>query len=298
MSTFGLAQPVRRVEDARLLKGAGRYADDIQAAGQLHGIVVRSPYAAARIARIDVERARSAAGIAAVYSSADLNADGIGGLPCLVPMTNRDGTHRANPPHPVLADGMVRHVGDPVAFILAETLGAGRDAAELVEIDYEPQSFVTDPEAALRPGAPLVWPDAPGNQVFDWEIGDRAKTEALFGQAERVTKVRIVNNRVVVASIEARVALAEYDAAAGRWTLFTNTQGGWLVKDAISAEVFHEPADNFRVITPDVGGGFGMKLFLYPEHVLTCYAARKLGRPVKWASDSRRGRRPDPHPPG
>jgi carbon-monoxide dehydrogenase large subunit len=285
MSTFGLAQPVRRVEDPRLLKGAGRYADDIQPARQLHGIVVRSPYAAARIASIDVERARSVPGVAAVYTSADLNADGIGGVPCLVPMTNRDGTHRANPPHPVLADGIVRHVGDPVAFVVAETLAAARDAAELVEIEYDPLAPVTDPEAALQAGAPLVWPDVPGNQAFDWEIGDRVKTEALFAQADQVTKVRIVNNRIVVASMEARVALAEYDASAGRWTLSTNTQGGWLIKDAISAEVFHEAADRFRVITPDVGGGFGMKLFLYAEHVLTCYAARMLGRPVKWASD-------------
>ncbi|MBV9654478.1 MAG: xanthine dehydrogenase family protein molybdopterin-binding subunit [Acetobacteraceae bacterium] len=285
MTTFGLAQPVRRVEDPRLLKGEGRYTDDIQPAGQLRGVVVRSPYAAARITGIRTEEALKVPGVAAVYTGADLKTDGIGGLPCLVPMTNRDGSHRANVPHPVLADGAVRHVGDPVAFVVAETVEAARDAAELIEIDYDGLSAVTDPEAALKADAPLVWPDVSGNQVFDWEIGDRAKTEALFAQAARVTKLRIVNNRVVVASMEARAALAEYDASSGRWTLSTNTQGGWLLKDQIGPEVFHVEADKFRVITPDVGGGFGMKLFLYAEHVLTCYAARKLGRPVKWTSD-------------
>lgn len=285
MSTFGLAQPVRRVEDPRLLKGAGRYTDDIRPPGVLHGVVVRSPYAAARLGRVDAGPARNVSGVVAIYTADDLTADGIGTLPCLVPMTNRDGSKRADPPRPVLADGFVRHVGDPVAFIAAETAHAAKDAAEVIAIDYDPLPSVTSPEAALESDASLVWPDVPGNRVFDWSIGSRAKTDALFAQAHHVTTLRIVNNRIVVASMEPRVALAEYDPGTERWTLTTNTQGGWLVKDAISAHVFHVAPDCFRVVTPDVGGGFGMKLFLYPEHVLTCYAARKLGRPIKWTSD-------------
>ena len=285
MTTFGLAQPVRRVEDPRLLLGQGRYTDDITRPGMLHGLVVRSPYAAARLGPIDTGAARAVPGVVAIYTAADLDADGIGGLPCLVGMTNRDGSKRADPPHPVLAGEQVRHVGDPVAFIVAETVNAARDAAELLMLDFDPLPSVTAIPDALAEGAPLVWPDVPGNRVFDWEIGDRARTVALFAAADHVTTLRIVNNRIVVASMEARVALAEYDAGTERWTLTTNTQGGWLVKDAIAAHVFHVAADQFRVVTPDVGGGFGMKLFLYAEHALTCYAARKLGRPVKWTSD-------------
>jgi aerobic carbon-monoxide dehydrogenase large subunit len=223
-------------------------------------------------------------GVRAIYTSAELKADGIGTLPCAVALNNRDGSNMAAPPHPVLADGAVRHVGDPVAFIVADTLQAARDAAEAIEVDYDVLPAITDLAHATDPGAPLVWPEVARNQVFDWEIGDKAKADALFAQAAHVTRVDVVNNRIVVSSMEARAAIADYDTEAGRWTLYANTQGGWLVKDLI-AGVFGAGADKFRVVTPDVGGGFGMKLFLYAEHVLTCYASRKLGRPVKWAAD-------------
>jgi carbon-monoxide dehydrogenase large subunit len=283
MSKFGLAQPVRRVEDPRLLKGGGRYTDDIQLPGMLFSVVLRSPHASARIAAIDVAAARALPGVKAVYTSADLTADGIGGLPCAVPMTNRDGSPGALPPHPVLADGFVRHVGDPVAFIVAETPTQARDAAEAVMVDYDILPSITDLAAATDPGAAQVWPDATNNIAFDWEIGDQAATDALFAKAAHVTRLRVVNNRIVVSSIEARAAIAEYDGQ--RWTLYANTQGGWLLKGLISEAVFKVAPDRFRVVTPDVGGGFGMKLFLYAEHVLTCYAARKLGQPVKWAAE-------------
>ncbi|MDR3537156.1 MAG: xanthine dehydrogenase family protein molybdopterin-binding subunit [Acetobacteraceae bacterium] len=281
---FGLAQPVRRVEDPRLLKGAGRYTDDIVLPGMLCGVVLRSPHAAAKIARLATEAAASLPGVKAIYTAADLKADGLGPLPCAAPVQNRDGSPMASPPHPVLAEGAVRHVGDPVAFIVAESVQAGRNAAEAIEVDYDILPATTDTATAMDPGKPLVWPDVTDNRAFDWEIGDKAATEAEFARAAHVTRLTIVNNRIVVSSIEARAAVADYDAAAGRWTLYANTQGGWLVKNLIGPLFGTEP-DRFRIITPDVGGGFGMKLFLYAEHVLTCYAARKLGQPVKWAAE-------------
>ncbi len=284
VTKFGLAQPVRRVEDPRLLKGAGRYTDDISLPGMAWSSVVRSPYAAARIVSLDADAARAVPGVLGVYTSAELQADGIGDLPCAIPLTNRDGSPRQDPPHPVLARGFVRHVGDPVAFVVAETQEAARDGAEAVLVEYDGLPAVCEQTAALAGDAPQVWPEATGNVAFDWEIGDAARTQALFDQAAHVTMLEVVNNRVVVSSMEARAALAEFDPATGRWTLHANTQGGWTIKNLLGKAVFRTDPENFRVITPDVGGGFGMKLFLYAEHALTCYAARRLGRPVKWIS--------------
>ena len=285
MTKFGLAQPVRRVEDPRLLKGNGRYTDDISLPGTLWATVLRSPHAAAKLGAIDTAAARALPGVVAVYTAADLNADGIGGLPCAIPLKNRDGTPRVEAPHPVLAEGAVRHVGDPVAFVVAETQRAARDGAEAIEVEYDVLPSVTDLGAVMDQGQPLVWPQAPSNVCFDWETGDKKRVEELFLNAAHVTKLTVVNNRIVVNSMEARAALADYDAATGRWTLHTNTQGGWVIKSLLGSAVFKVPEENFRIVTPDVGGGFGMKLFLYAEHALTCYAARKLGRPVKWTSE-------------
>ena len=280
---FGVAQPVRRVEDPRLLLGEGRYTDDIMLDREAVGVVLRSPHAAARIGAIDVAAARALPGVLAVYTAADLAADGIGGLPCAIPLNNRDGSPRADVPHPVLAEGLVRHVGDPVAFIVAETHQAARDAAEAVMVDYDILPSCTDLGAAMDPGSAQLWPQAPHNTCFDWEAGDKAATAAEFAQAHHVTRLTVVNNRIVVNSMEARAALAQFEN--GRWTLYTNTQGGWGIKDLLGQAIFKVPPSQFRIITPDVGGGFGMKLFLYAEHALTCYAARKLGRPVKWTSE-------------
>ena len=281
---FGLAQPVRRVEDPRLLKGAGRYTDDIVLPGMLFGVVLRSPHAAAAITRLDTAAAAKLPGVAGIYTAADLKADGIGPLPCAALLNNRDGSAQAAPPHPVLADGTVRHVGDPVAFVVAGSIKQARDAAEAIAVDYDILPSITDLPTAMDKGGVLVWPEIKHNLAFDWEIGDKAATEAEFARAAHVTKLKIVNNRIVVNSIEARAALADFDPTTGRWTLYANTQGGWLVKNLIGPLFGTEP-EKFRVITPDVGGGFGMKLFLYAEHVLTCYASRKLGRPVKWAAE-------------
>jgi carbon-monoxide dehydrogenase large subunit len=281
---FGLAQPVRRVEDPRLLKGAGRYTDDIVLPSMLFGVVLRSPHAAAKITRTDTAAAAGLPGVHAVYTSADLNADGLTTMPCAALVNNRDGSPQAAPPHPVLADGVVRHVGDPVAFIVADSIKQARDAAELIEVDYDILPSATDLATAMDDATPKVWPEITKNLVFDWEIGDKAATDAAVAQAAHVTKLTVVNNRIIVNSLEARVALADFDPATGRWTLYANTQGGWLVKNLIGP-LFGTDPEKFRVITPDVGGGFGMKLFLYAEHVLTCYAARKLARPVKWAAE-------------
>ena len=283
MTKFGIAQNVRRVEDPRLLIGGGRYTDDIQLPGEAIATVLRSPHAAARIISMDADAARAMPGVLAVYTGADLQADSIGGIPCGVPIKNRDGSSRADVPHHALASGAVRHVGDPVAFIVAETHQAARDAAEAVFVEYEILPSVTDLGATLDAGSPAVWDSVPGNMAFDWEVGDRARVDGLFDSAAHVTRLTVVNNRIVVASLEARAATAQFED--GRFTLYTNTQGGWSIRGMLAKAVFNLPEDNFRIVTPDVGGGFGMKLFLYPEQILVCYAARKLGRPVKWTSE-------------
>ena len=247
--------------------------------------MLRSPHAAARIVSIDTAAASALPGVLAIYTAADLGADGIGTNPCDIPIKNRDGTRRASVPHPILATTHVRHVGDPVAFVVALTHQVARDAAEAVMVEYDIQDSVTDLAAAMDPGQPQVWPEVPHNRCFDWETGDKAKTDALFDGAAHVTRLRVINNRIVVNSMEARAALADYDTATQKWTLTTNTQGGWSIRSMLAAAVFKVPEDRFRVVTPDVGGGFGMKLFLYNEHAMVCYAARKLGRAVKWASE-------------
>ena len=284
MTKFGLAQSVRRVEDPRLLTGGGRYTDDIVLPGMLHGIVLRSPHAAAKITGIDTAAAASVQGVKAIYTAADLTADGILPMPCAAPVQNRDGSDMADPPHPALVDGAVRYVGDPVAFVVGDTAAAARDAAELIAVDYAVEPAIVDLAAAIEAGVPLVWPGVSKNIAFDWGVGDKSATDALFAKAAHITKLTVVNNRVIVASMEGRASIADYDSASGRWTLYANTQGGWLIKNLIG-QVFQTDPAKFRVITPDVGGGFGMKAFLYAEHVLTCYAARKLGKPVKWTSD-------------
>ncbi|NKC30995.1 xanthine dehydrogenase family protein molybdopterin-binding subunit [Falsiroseomonas selenitidurans] len=283
MAKFGLSQSVRRVEDPRLLTGRGQYTDDIAMPGQAHGIVLRSPQAHATIASLDTSAALAVPGVLAVITAADLKAAGIGDLPCLIPLKNRDGSPRGNTPRPALADGVVRHVGDPVAFIVAETAQAARDGAEAVEVAYDALPAATDLATAWEPGQPAVWPEIANNVVFDWEAGDKAKADAAFARAAHVTRLTVVNNRVVVASMEARAAAAAWDG--DKLTLHTNTQGSWLLKNILSGSIFNIPAEKVRVVTPDVGGGFGMKLFLYPEHVLVCFAARQLGRPVRWASE-------------
>ncbi len=262
-----------------------RYTDDIVLPGLLHGIVLRSPHAAAKIGAIDTAAAASLAGVKAIYTAADLNADGIGGLPCAAPVQNRDGSDQAMPPHPVLADGMVRHVGDPVAFIVADTAKAARDAAEAIVVDYEILPSITDTAKAHRQGRAAGL--ARGQAQSRVRLGDRRqggdRGAIRQGRACHETdRGEQPHRRVLDGNAGGDGGLSM--PATGRWTLYANTQGGWLVKN-LMAPLFGADPEKFRIITPDVGGGFGMKLFLYAEHVLTCYAARKLGRPVKWVSE-------------
>lgn len=280
---FGTGQSVRRKEDLRLITGRGQYTDDINLPGQAQLYVLRSPHAHARIGRIDTAAARQAPGVLAVYTIDDLKADKVGTLPCVLPVKNRDGSAMTLPPRPALADGTVRYVGDPVACVVAESLAAARDAAELIEVDYDILPATADTAAARRDGAPLVWDKVPGNLAFDWEFGDRAKIEAAFASAAHVTRVELLNNRIVVNAMEPRACIGDYKD--GVLTFYAPTQGGHTHKGLLAQAIFNMPPDKVRVVTPDVGGGFGMKSFLYPEQVLACFAARKLGRPVKWTGD-------------
>jgi carbon-monoxide dehydrogenase large subunit len=284
VARFGASQAPLRVEDERLLLGRGRYADDVELPGQAHAAVLRSPMAHARIVRLDAARARAAPGVLAVYAAADLAAEGLGPLPCIIPLGNRDGSPRADPPRLSLAADRVRHVGDPVAFVVADSQARARDAVELIDIEYEALPAAVGAVRALEPGAPLVWDDVPGNLCFDWEAGDAAATAEWMARAARVVTIDLVNNRVAPSPMEPRAANASFDPAAGRWTMQVGTQGTHLVRAQLAA-IFGLPEDRFHVLTPDVGGGFGMKLYMYPEYVLCAFAARRLGRPVKWAAD-------------
>lgn len=285
MAKFGLSQSIRRIEDPRLLKGGGRYTDDVAVAGQAQGHVLRSPHAHAKINAISTAAAKAMPGVLGIWTGADLAAAGIGHLPCLAPVKSLDGSPTSDTPRRALAEGFVRHVGDPVAFIVAETITQARDAAEAVEVDYDLLPAATDLATATDPGQPQVWASAPTNTCFDWHVGDAARVDGLIKGAAHVARLRVVNNRVIVASMEARASLAEYDAARNHWTITTNTQGSWLVRNVMAQNIFKVSTDNFRVVTPDVGGGFGMKIFIYPEHVLTAFAARELKRAVKWNSE-------------
>ena len=280
-----MGQPVRRSEDRRFITGAGRYTDDIVLPRQTVGYVLRSPHAHATIRAIDISAALAAPGIVGVFTGADLERDGIGKIPCVVPLKNRDGSRIKMVEHPLLATDRVRHVGDGVAFVVAESAAAAKDAAELIRVDYDVLPAVADTAHAAEPGAPLVWDNIPSNLCFDWESGDRKATEAAFARAKHVIELNLVNNRLVANSMEPRGALGAYDAAEDRFTLYTSTQGSHAIRRMLAASVFRFAEHRIRVVTPDVGGGFGMKLFLYPEHGLVLYAAHKLGRPVKWIGE-------------
>jgi aerobic carbon-monoxide dehydrogenase large subunit len=288
---FGVGQPVRRHEDLRLVTGQGRYTDDIVLPRMTHAFVLRSPVAHARIKRIDAAAARRMPGVLFVATGEDVQADGLGDVPCMIPLVNRDGTPRHETPRPVLALGKVRHVGQPVALVIADTLTAARDGAEAVEVEYEVLPAITETRDAISAGAPQLFDHIPSNIVFDWDndMGDTHATDAAFSEAARVVTLELVNNRVVVNSMEPRNAVADYDPASGRSTLFTATQGPYFVRDPLAEAVLKMPKDMLRLITPNVGGGFGMKAFVYPEQALVVWASRKLGRAVKWQEDRSEG---------
>jgi len=282
MAKFGVGQSVLRVEDQRFITGQGRYTDDISLDGQAYGVAVRSPEAHALIKSIDIAAAKAAPGVLAVILADDITAHGSNELPCAIPMENRDGTAGITPLRPVLCKDRVRHVGDHVAFVVAETAVQAKDAAELVSVDYGSLPAIADTKTAADGGKPLVHDDVPNNLAFDWEFGDRAGTESALSSAAHVVKLGLVNNRLISNPMEPRAAVADFKES--ELTLHVCTQGGWLFLDPL-AGVLGIKKKAIRVLTPDVGGGFGTKAFFYPEYALAAVASRQLGRPVKWTAE-------------
>src|SRR5580692_1366054 len=288
---FGIGQPVRRYEDLRLITGRGRYTDDVSLPHSAQAFVLRSPIAHAHLRRVDATAARTMPGVLFVATGAEVQAEGLGNLACQTPLVNSDGTPRHDTPRPLLAVEKVRYVGQPVAFVVAETLSQARDATEAIEVDYEALPVVTEAKDALAAGAAQLFDHIPGNLVFDWDndLGDAKATEAAFAKAAHVVTLDLVNNRLVANSMEPRNAIADYDPATDRSTLYTGTQGPHFVRDPLAELVLKMPKDKLRLITPNVGGGFGMKAFVYPEQALVVWASRKIGRPVKWQEDRSEG---------
>jgi carbon-monoxide dehydrogenase large subunit len=289
MGQFGIGQAVRRTEDQRFVRGRGQYTDDITLPRQSYAVFVRSPHAHAEIRGIDKAAAEATPGVLAVYTGAELKSAGMAPIDCGTPVKNIDGsTEKVVPWHPLAVD-RARHVGDPVAVVVGETVAAARDGAERVEVDYRPLPSVTDTAGALAPGAPLVWDDVPGNLSFDWEAGNKAGVEAAFAKAARVVKLDLINNRVVQNPMEGRAAIGDYDQRGDRYVLYTSTQGSHGLRRQLCSGPFKLPDHAFRVITPDVGGGFGMKNFVHPEQAVVPWLARQIGRPVKWTADRTEG---------
>ena len=275
---------IPRREDAALLTGRGRFIDDIERARQAHAWIVRSPHAHARIASIDTADAAAVPGVVAVLTHDDLAADGVAPLREPNTVTGRDGETTINVDHPLLARDRAMHVGDPVAMVVARTRRIAQDAAERVVVDYEELDVVVDGRAAVQAGAPRLWPSAPGNVALDWEGGDAGDTDAAFARAAHVTRLDVANNRLVIAPMETRGVIAEYDPRDGRYTIWTPSQG---VRHLLAplARSLGVAESRVRVITGDVGGAFGIKIPPYPEHVLAAWAARRIARPVKWIAE-------------
>ena len=286
---FAMGQSVSRVEDPRLVQGLGRYSDDVNLPRQAYAVVVRSTHAHARLTRIDSTRALRAPGVLTVLTSADLIADGVGNLPTDATRKRRDGSPAFTPPRPALARDRVRHVGDPVGLVVAASAEAAADAAELVAVDYAPLPAVIGAERATRSGAPAVWDEAPDNVAFVWEAGSRDTVARAFAQAAHVTHLDFVVTRVAAAPLEPRAAVGDFDRRSGRYTLYTGIQGPHGLRAQLAEQIFRVPHGQVRVVTEEVGGSFGMRSGMYPELVLVLWAAKRLGRPVKWTSSRREG---------
>ena len=280
---------ILRIEDHRLLTGAGCFTDDISLDGQACAAFVRSPHAHADILATDTAKAAAMPGVLAIYSADDLLADGVKPFPTDVETRgrespNRDGSLMADPPYFTLAVGRTRHVGDPVAMVVAETLADAEDAAQAVEMSYGPRKSVTDTGRATANGAPQLWDEAPDNICFDWIAGDEDATAGALERADHVISIDIVNNRIISNFLEPRAALASYDGKTGDFLIHVGCQGLYTLQRRLAVSLGVEPA-RIRVVSRDVGGGFGSRNVIYPEYVAVLWAARKLGRPVKWTAD-------------
>ena len=285
MSSTGIGQPVRRVEDQRFITGAGQYTDDINRPSQSYAVFVRSPHAHATIKSIDTKSAAAAPGVLAVLTGKELAADKIGGLICGWMIHSKDGSPMKAGAHPALATEKVRYVGDHVAVVIAETKAQARDAAELVDVVYDVHDAAADLATAQQSGQAQVHAEAPNNTVYQWHLGDKAATDAAFAAAAHVTKLEILNNRLIPNAMEPRAAIGEFDRGTGTYTLFTTSQNPHVARLVLSAFIGIAPENKLRVIAPDVGGGFGSKIFIYAEEVVCTWAAKKVGRPVKWVAD-------------
>ena len=279
----GIGASVLRKEDARFITGKGQYTDDISVFGQSHCVFVRSPHARAKINGINTEPAMAVEGVIRVFTGDELVEDGIGDLPCGWVVNSKDGTPMVSPPHPPIATSVVNYVGEPYAFVVAETLQAARDGAEAVEADFEVLEAVVD--TATASSSAQIHENAPNNQAYDWELGDKEATDAAFENADHVTELDITNNRLIPNAIEPRAALGSYDAASSTYTLYTTSQNPHVERVVLALFVNVAPEANLRVISPDVGGGFGSKIFVYAEETAVIWASAKVGRPIKWRAD-------------
>ena len=289
MAKYGVGQPVRRTEDPRLLTGRGKFNDDMPRDGEAMGFVLRSPHAHADIRSIDTSAAEKMPGVLAVLTGQDLADDGIGTFPGPPPffaaLTKPDGSPLVYPPQHALTSDRARYVGDPVAFVVAETLDQARDAAEAVEVDYAPLDAVVETDRAMDDGAVQIWDDVPKNYLFQAQIGDTAEADKAFDAADHVASVRLVNQRIVQNSMEVRGAIGSYDADDDRYTIYTSNQNRHLLRTWLAGAFFKCEPTKIRVLVDDVGGGFGMKTHPYPEQVLVLVAAKRLGCKVRWISD-------------
>jgi carbon-monoxide dehydrogenase large subunit len=285
MTKFGIGQGVPRWEDPRLLRGGGRYSDDLNRPNQAYGYVLRSPHANAKILSVDTAAAKDAPGVLGVWTGDDYAASGLGNIPCAVPRQKADGTPMFTPPNGGLRKGSVKMVGDPVCWVVAETAKQAQDAAEMIMVDYAETKPITNTAHALNTDAGKVWDEAADNVCFVFELGDKDKTDAAFASAHHITKLDINITRVSVAPMEPRACIGDYDKYDERYTLITGTQGPHGVRAAIAEPILKVPAHKLRVISEDMGGAFGMRSGPYPENILVLWTAKELGRPVKWTGD-------------
>ncbi|QJR14782.1 xanthine dehydrogenase family protein molybdopterin-binding subunit [Usitatibacter palustris] len=284
MNDMAIGKRVERKEDYRFLTGAGQYTDDVKLPHQTYAVFVRSPHAHAKLGKIDTAAAKKSPGVIAIYTGADIPA-AVGGLPCGWLITGTDGKPMKEPKHSILAVGKVRHVGDQVAIVIAETLNEARDAAEKVEVEYEPLPAVIDVRSALAKGAPAVHDEASDNVCYVWALGDKAATDAAFAKAAHVTKLDLVNNRLIPNAIEPRACNATYARHDDSYTLYVTSQNPHVERLLMTAFVLGLPEHKVRVIAPDVGGGFGSKIYLYAEETVCVWASKLVNRPIKWTAD-------------
>jgi len=285
MSATGIGASVKRKEDIRFITGKGHYVDDINRPGQSYAYFLRSPHAHATIDKIDASEAMKSPGVVAIFTGEDIAADKVGGLPCGWMIHSKDGSPMKAGGHPALAQGKVRYVGDHVAVVIADTYAQARDAAEKITVDYGELPATVDTATAANSGQPQLHDAAPNNTVFNWHVGDKATTDAAFAKAAHVTKLDLVNNRTIPNAMEPRAAVGEYDSGTDSITLYTTSQNPHVARLVLSAFVGLTPENKLRVIAPDVGGGFGSKIFIYAEETVCAWAARKIDRPVKWTAE-------------